>query len=388
MPRWILLFLCLFPLSLAAQSVGDIVGDTFEETAGKGLSIRTRPAGVKVFINGAERGQTPFGIDTLSAGEYNIRLSREGYKDRRFKIIVPDKSRLVVSVEMEKAVGQVLLRINRAEGSPPEDALPLKPVFFTEGEETGEPVLNLAVGWRQVRVRAFGWQDALATVFVREGRTSELIITLKPEPFRLSGGTVSRHRFNPHNAGSLGSVEFHFEVSGPGTGVLTIRDQGGLPVYTAPLGPFGSWPQRAVWNGRNRFGDVLEEGLYTAHIEGTAFSASSGDPLSAAEPEGRILKLQTEIDFSANIYPLSLSGGLPGLLFVPVPAALPPGSFQIEAGLLFGEFSLPEESIHAAPGRAFSSLPFDGGLRFTPLNRLEAAVTLNSNPCFDGGAGW
>ncbi|MDR2133727.1 MAG: PEGA domain-containing protein [Treponema sp.] len=372
------LLLCLFPPSLAAQNVSDITGDTFEETAGRGLSIRTRPNGVRVFINGAEQGRTPFSSDTLRPGEYSVRLSKEGYRDRRFKVVVSDKSRLLVSIEMEEATGQVLLKVNRAEGSPPEDTLPLRPVFIAGGRETEEPVLTLAVGWRQVQVRAFGWGDASATVFVREGRTTELSITLKPEPFRLSGGTVSRRRFNPHNAGSLGSVEFRFEVSAPGSGRLTIRDPGGAPVYTVPLGPFTSRSQQTAWNGRDRSGDVLEEGIYTARIEGTDLFGA----------EGQVFELQTEIDFSASIYPLSLSGGVPGLLFAPVPAVLPRGSFQIEAGLLFGKFSLPEEFTRAGPERIFSSLPFDGGFRFVPLDRLEIAAALNSNTRFDGGAGW
>ncbi|MDR1587221.1 MAG: PEGA domain-containing protein [Treponema sp.] len=389
--------LCLFPLSLAAQNVSDIVGDTFEETAGRGLSIRTRPNGVRVFINGAEQGRTPFSSDALRAGEYNIRLSKDGYRDRRFKIVVPDKSRLVVSIEMEEATGQVLLRVNRAEGSPSGDTLPLKPIFIAGGKETEEPVLTLVIGWKQVQVRAFGWEDASVMVFVREGRTTELNVTLRPEPFRLSGGTVSRRRFNPHNAGTLGSVEFRFEVSAPGSGSLTIRDQGGVTVYTVPLGPFSSRSQQISWNGRDRFGDVLEEGLYTARIEGRAFSGASGkEPPAAGDPdlpaglesEGEVLDLQTGIDFSASIFPLSFSGGVPGLLFAPVPVVLPRGSFQIEASLLFGRLSLPEESARAGPERAFSSLPFEGGFRFVPLDRLEIGAVVNSNTRFDGGAGW
>jgi hypothetical protein len=90
--------------------------------------------------------------------------------------------------------------------------------------------------------------------------------------------------------------------------------------------------------------------------------------------------METEIDSSINIFPLSLMGGIPGLLFAPVSFVLPRGSFQIEAGLLFGRTSVGE--------RAFSSLPFEAGLRLAPIKHLEIAAVFNAAPKFSGDAGW
>ncbi|GHV95385.1 hypothetical protein AGMMS50293_17050 [Spirochaetia bacterium] len=377
----------LLPHSLWAQNVSDIVGDTFEETAGRGLAIRTRPAGVTVFVDGVERGQTPLSIDTLRAGEYNIRLRKDGYRDRRFKITLAEKSRLTVSIEMEEALGQALVNIFRAEGSPGEDTLPLNPAIFSGSDEMYGPVLNLPVGRRTIRVRAFGWEDASATVFIEENRTAVVNITLKPMVFKLSGGNVSRRRFNPDNSGSLGLVQFRFEVSGPGSGVLTILDKNGAAVYQTPLGPFTAWSQSAAWNGRDSYGNSLPEGTYTALIEASGAASPQGETnLQESGPAKQSLKLQTEINYSINIYPLSLASGFSGLAFAPVPSVLPQGSFQIEADILFGSFSAPEQT--AQPARPFSALPFEMGLRFTPINRLEIAAVLNANPKFDGAAGW
>ncbi|MCL2443608.1 MAG: PEGA domain-containing protein, partial [Treponema sp.] len=60
-----LIFLCIFPYTLAARDVSNIIGDNFEETAGRGLVIRTNPAGVKVYIDGIERGETPVVFDNM-----------------------------------------------------------------------------------------------------------------------------------------------------------------------------------------------------------------------------------------------------------------------------------------------------------------------------------
>jgi hypothetical protein len=103
-----------FPALLQAQSYLDIVRDNIEETRGRGLEIRTNPQRVKVFIDGVERGVTPLRLDTLSAGEYQIRLTRDDYEDKHFSVTVFSNSRTVLSARMEAA------RPVRAESEPAE----------------------------------------------------------------------------------------------------------------------------------------------------------------------------------------------------------------------------------------------------------------------------
>jgi hypothetical protein len=382
-PRFLplVLVLMIFPPPLGAQNVSDIVGDRFEESAGRGLLIRTRPAGARVFIDGLERGQTPLSLNNLRSGEYRVRLVKDGFRERRFRITLSDASRLVVSVELEESTGQVLFRIRKADGSPPENLLPFQPVIIAGGENlpvhpvSGEtPVLSLPVGYRTVQVRAFGWEDEVRTVYVREDELLTAVFTLKPSVFTLSRGSVNRPRFNPANSGSLGRTEFRFEVSAPGRGTLTVKDMEGRPVYTAALGPFRTWTQTAVWDGRGADGEPLAAGTYQALIE------TESIPWDDSAPLPRTLALEAEIDTSIDIFPLSLQGGISGLIFAPLPAALPAGSFQMEAGLFFGRTAPPE--------RAFSTLPFDVGLRFSPLDRLEFTLLLNTLPKFGDSAIW
>jgi hypothetical protein len=140
------------------------------------------------------------------------------------------------------------------------------------------------------------------------------------------------------------------------------------------LGPFQTWAQTAVWDGRGADGEPLAAGTYQVLIEAESIPWDDLTPLS------RTLTLETEIDTSINIYPLSLQGGIAGLMFAPLPAALPSGSFQMEAGLFFGR-PAPQE-------QAFSTLPFDVGIRFSPLDRLEFTVLLNTLPKFGGPSIW
>ncbi|MDR2159559.1 MAG: PEGA domain-containing protein [Treponema sp.] len=365
-------FLFLFFPGLEAQNVSDITRDTIEEVEGRGLLIRSNPAGAKVFIDGAERGLSPLFFNTMISGEHEIRLTREGYRDRRLKVIVPASSRIVVSLKMEKSSGRLFLNIQPGREPPP--GLPFKPVILTGGVTVEDPLIELPVGFHSIQVRAFGWEAAERRVYVSEDRTTGVDFLLKPAAFRMGGGRLSRSRFNPYNAGSLGTIECSFEVSAPGTGVIVVSDRQGSAVYEAPLLPFETWSQRALWNGRDAGGGVLPEGVYTIVIRGEP-AAGNGVP---EEDAAREIRLETEIDYSAGIYPLSLTGGVPGLFLVPHDGVLPSGAFQIEGSLFFGKT--------AEKDRAFGSLPMEMGLRFSLLERLELSFALEGVPEFGEGA--
>jgi hypothetical protein len=214
-------------------------------------------------------------------------------------------------------------------------------------------------------------------VYVRENRVQTVDIYLNPAVFSISNPSVSRSRFNPGNSGALGTTEFRFETSAPGTALITIRNSAGRTVYTAELSTFETWSQAVTWKGRGADGNPLPEGMYTVQIDGKSIAVGDKEPVQST------VSLATEIDTSINIYPLSLSGGLPGLIFAPVPSVLPRGSFQIEAGLLFGKVSAFEPQ-----DRAFSGLPFEAGLRVSLLDSLEIAAVLNTYPKFGGASAW
>jgi hypothetical protein len=107
--------LFVLPALLQAQSYLDITRDTIEETRGRGLEVRTNPQRVKVYIDGVERGVTPVRFDTLSAGEYQIRLSRDTFEDKHFSITVFNNSRTVLSARMEAVPRPARARTTEAE---------------------------------------------------------------------------------------------------------------------------------------------------------------------------------------------------------------------------------------------------------------------------------
>ena len=365
------------PQFTRAQDSRYITGDTFEEAEGSGLHIRTAPAGVRVFIDGVERGQTPLLITTLRPGVYSVRLVRDGYRERSFRVTLSGKSRMVVSIEMEAVTGQLRVNVSRAEGSPPD--LPFVPLIDGGRGESADTLLTLPPGQRTIRIRAFGWEEAVESVYVEENFPVTINVTLKPARFIVSGATASRRTFNPENSGALGETSFHFTVSAPGSGTLRIHDQSGAEVYAAPIGPFETWSQKVSWNGRDNSGAAVPDGRYLAVI-------SAESLLSDSENAAQELPLYVQIDYSLAIYPLALADGIPGLLFAPVPSVLPAGSFQITGLFLLGIFSVPEKTAADQSDNNFL-FPLEFAFRVSALNRLEFGGSFNVNALREGDAG-
>jgi len=382
------ILLSLLPLLLAAQNASDITGDRFEETSGRGLIIRTNPAGVKIFIDGAERAVSPAAFQNLQPGEYNIRLSKEGYKERNFQVTLFNTSRLVVSIKMEEERGLVQISIHKAPASQEAASFsnhPFNPQILTgvlddiiSAEvlpDTHNVLISMPSGYRTIRVRAFGWEDASETVLVSENSIAKVNILMEPAHFKLTNASQSRKSFNPLNAGSPGSTEFRFDVSAPGSGKITITDADGSAVYIKNLNNFDTRHQTFSWDGKDTSGNVMPEGSYNVLIEA----------------ETQTLSMTTEIKYSDNIIPLSLESGLSGLTFSPLPHVLPAGNFQITAGILFGSFPLLNPQAHELSSAL--GLPLEINMRIAPFNRFELTTSINIVPYFENQiqksfAGW
>ena len=366
--------LCLFsPFSLRAQifSEWNLPGDSYEELEGRGLLIRSTPTNARVFLDGIEMGRTTLYLDGLRPGTYHVRLVKEGYRDRRFRVHTRSGSIVNVLAELEEASGRLLLRIGRDADSPAQDKLPLNPRISVDGVLHSTNALTLPVGYRTILVQAFGWEDVSTTVYVGDDSFSELDIKMKPVRFKLKGTGVSRQRFNPDNAGSLGTTALNYEVTAPGRGTLRVLNSDGTIVFVKDLGPLESWSQSAVWDGKNNSRETLEDGRYSMIVQAVSRPWDNSDPVTES------ISFDVFIDSSMKIYPLSLASGKSGLLFAPLPALLPALSFQLEASLLFG----------SPYGAGFlKSLPFAAAFRIAPISRLELAAALNVTPMFSGGA--
>ena len=51
------------------------------------VTITSTPSSAKVYINGSYKGETPITVP-LAFGEYDLKLSKDGYKDKVTKLVV------------------------------------------------------------------------------------------------------------------------------------------------------------------------------------------------------------------------------------------------------------------------------------------------------------
>jgi hypothetical protein len=363
-------FFMLPPLSAVSdvEPVLDMVvpGDKIEDREGRGLFLRSNPAGARIFIDGIERGVTPLRIENLGPGRYYVRLVKEGYVERSFRVSLRSGSMADITVELEEAKGRVLVNVSPAPGSP--GNLPLTPVINADGEDAVGGLLTLRTGIKTVIVRAFGWEEASVRVYVSEGSFQVLDVALKPAVFTVAKTVLSRPRFNPENSGSLGTTEFRFEVNAPGRGTFSVYNASGSLLYAGELASFTTWSQAVSWNGRDSRGKPFPDGEYSLELKAGP----------AENPARKTVVLKAVLDSAVEIRPLSVYSGKAGLLYAPTAALLPPGSFQVDGGLLFGK--------PAGHDSAWKSLPFAGAFRFSPLSRLEISAALDVLPVFSGGA--
>ena len=356
----ILSIFLLFTGFLFANNPGDIAVDSFEEMPGRGLVIRTNPSGARVFINGAERGVTPAAFDSLTPGEYSVRLVKDGFLEREFDIVIFAASRLVASIKMEQPQGHIQLTVSKVDSY---DSLPFNPqvsvssigsVALDSGNSAG---LILPLGYHTIRVRAFGWEDATVVVFADEGLAPVNII-MNPALFKIGNLTQSRSRFNPMNKGQFGKTDYRFDVSAPGVVFVTIKNNDGQIVFSKQI-DINTRVQYFSWDGKDENGNLLTAGIYTVLFQA----------------QNEQIELKTEIDFSYDIYPVSLTGGIGGLVFSPLPTVLPSGSYQIEANVVYTNFD------------SFTGFPFEIGLRLSPFINFEAITVFNIKPENDN-TGW
>ncbi|MBC8214170.1 MAG: PEGA domain-containing protein [Candidatus Marinimicrobia bacterium] len=73
------------------------------------LSIKSNPTGAVVMINGQIKGKTPYQIDMLKSGSYNISISKDLYHSHDEKFIIVDRSENVRDISLIPAFGKLIV---------------------------------------------------------------------------------------------------------------------------------------------------------------------------------------------------------------------------------------------------------------------------------------
>jgi len=86
-------------LGLAAVAAGAC--DAPPVGAAGALTVDSRPAGAKVYLDGKLMGNTPLSLPTVNVGDHSVRLELEGYQggSSRVQIFAAEQNRVTASLE-------------------------------------------------------------------------------------------------------------------------------------------------------------------------------------------------------------------------------------------------------------------------------------------------
>ena len=271
------------------------------------LRVLTEPSDATVLLNGRNVGTTPITLDDLETGSYTLEIAKNGYYTERRRIDIRPGQALVVDTTLELIVGYLDLTVT------PSDA-----TLRLDGALVGAGVREVAVGERRITATRFGYRDESIRVRVEPRRTTRVALNLEQAPFLAENLSAFRSAFNPRNPGATGTSVISYRVTAPGSGRLVIRDAAESTVRDVPLGPFHTWDQRYIWDGRDGSGAIVEDGVYSAEA---SFRGNDGTDVTLVTP--------VTVDSSISISYSSIWGAAAGLMYAPLLSPLSQGWTQI-----------------------------------------------------------
>ena len=159
------------------------------------ISVRTRPAGVTVTVDGRSRGVTPLALTGLPYGTYLVRMSRDGY--------VADQRRITLSPSRPaRSIDVALRRLQPApapaKAAPPPATGPYEGALLVESRPTGArvyvdgrlvgttpmSVASIRVGSHVVRLELDGYRRWSDSVRVVAGERTRVAASLEEEIVR------------------------------------------------------------------------------------------------------------------------------------------------------------------------------------------------------------
>lgn len=296
-------------------------------------TISVTPSNARLTIDGvipAYAGWT----GVLRPGPHFIFATAPDHYPAQFPFFVQENTKYAIKIKLDPHEGYLSIDVS------PEDA-----EIYVDGARIYGKFIELAVGRHSVRVRKFGFDEAVVPMSIQWFRTSPLRVALSPSVFEIRSFKANPGRFNPSNKGLYGRVAIAFTVTAPGTGRLEILDARGKSLYAETLPSFKTWAQRSTWAGVDDRGERVADGAYTVRLTITPLPVEGAfEPFGAKQEELQPLVAETmlSVDSTLDVSPSGFLSARPGLTYFADPgvSGLLPGGVETSARLPDGGFEL------------------------------------------------
>ncbi len=329
---WIVPYLYLVEedglISYERRGVPYPIEDDLEKIIPKGgVNISSEPPEAEVYINGVYRGRTPILITGLIVGDYQVRLSREGYVDwsQEARISNGKIDRLNIRLERAKASLEIISTPLQAEIYIDREYYSLSPALIGE----------LSPGTYLIEIVKLGYDEWRGNVELSPGETKGLEVTL-----------------------NIPTSSFRI-VSFPPSSSVYLNDEykGETPLYIERI-PVGIYQLRVSKPGYEEFTDIIginagNENSRRVYLHKAAYSKL----VITSDPEGAEVYLDGEFKGRTPLIELQLM----------------PRGYEIKV-VKEGYISW-YESIELFPGRSRKlEIKLDRDQRFiTPVDSCEQA---------------
>lgn len=299
-------------------------------------TISATPSGARLIIDGVIPAYSGWsGI--LKPGPHFIAASAPDFYPAQFPFFVQENTKYSIKIKLDPHEGYLSIDVS------PEDA-----EVYVDGSRVLGKFAELPVGRHSVKVRKFGFDEAIVPVNIQWFRTSPLRVALSPSVFEIRSLKVRPGRFNPSNKGLYGHAAIGFTVTAPGTGGLEILDAKGAVVHAEALPAFKTWSQRLEWAGVDGRGKRVADGAYSVRLTVTPLpveEAYAPFGTKREEPQPIVAETTLDVDSSLHISPSGFLSARPGLTYFADPdvSGLLPGG--VEASM-----RLPDGSLELALG--------------------------------------
>ena len=138
------------------------------------LEVETTPTNAKLYINGEEKGLTPYTVDKLKPGEYEIKITKSGYEDYKDKITLKDNENKTMKIQLSKI---------SVTPPPPSygflsvDSDPSGANVYVDNKNIGKTPINsyqLESGLHTIKLSLDGYNDYISNVTISSNSTNNL----------------------------------------------------------------------------------------------------------------------------------------------------------------------------------------------------------------------
>lgn len=130
------------------------------------IYINSTPSNAKAYLDGAYRGRTPLTISNLEVGEYQIRISKDGYYDWYSTVQVKQNITTQVFAQLEPMTGSLYITSS-----------PRYARIFLDGIERGTTpitIVDIDMGWHEVVVIKEYYRAYVEYLYIYAGEQAEV----------------------------------------------------------------------------------------------------------------------------------------------------------------------------------------------------------------------